>query len=80
MSFAPCFSKVTKGMMSGNAGETAHEEFKVNGQYVDTARHDRDRRRRHSFPGCLYREGSNGLSRCNGARLRTQPFFMTSTS
>ena len=30
------FQKVTKGMMSGNAGEKAHEDFKVNGQYVDT--------------------------------------------
>jgi arylsulfatase len=30
------FQKVTKGMLSGNAGEKAHEEFKVNGQYVDT--------------------------------------------
>jgi arylsulfatase len=30
------FQQVTKGMMSGNAGETAHEEFKVNGEYVDT--------------------------------------------
>ena len=30
------FNKVTKGSMSGNAGETAHEDFKVNGQYVDT--------------------------------------------
>ncbi|MEO5917289.1 MAG: arylsulfatase [Luteolibacter sp.] len=29
------FQKVTKGMMSGNAGETAKEDFKVNGQYVD---------------------------------------------
>src|SRR6476620_568747 len=29
------FNKVTKGMMSGNAGEVAKEEFKVNGQYVD---------------------------------------------
>ncbi len=29
------FQKVTKGMMSGNAGEKAHEEFKVNGEYVD---------------------------------------------
>jgi arylsulfatase A-like enzyme len=28
------FSKVTEGMMSGNAGEKAHEEFKVNGEYV----------------------------------------------
>ena len=30
------FNKVTKGIMCGNAGETAHEEFKVNGEYVDT--------------------------------------------
>jgi arylsulfatase A-like enzyme len=30
------FNKVTKGSLSGKAGETAHEEFKVNGQYVNT--------------------------------------------
>jgi arylsulfatase A-like enzyme len=30
------FNTVTKGMMSGNAGEKAHEEFKVNGEYVNT--------------------------------------------
>ena len=30
------FNRVTKGIMSGNAGETAHEDFKVNGEYVDT--------------------------------------------
>jgi arylsulfatase len=30
------FAKVTKGMMSGNAGEAPHEEFKLNGQYVNT--------------------------------------------
>lgn len=30
------FQKVTRGALSGNAGETAREEFKVNGQYVDT--------------------------------------------
>ena len=30
------FVKVTRGAMSGNAGETAHEEFKINGQYVNT--------------------------------------------
>ncbi len=29
------FGKVTKGSMSGKAGEKAHEDFKVNGQYVD---------------------------------------------
>ena len=30
------FQKVTKGAMSGNAGQTAKEDFKINGQYVDT--------------------------------------------
>ncbi|SAL55703.1 arylsulfatase [Caballeronia humi] len=27
------FARVTKGMLSGKAGEKAHEEFKINGQY-----------------------------------------------
>jgi len=30
------FNRVTKGAMSGNAGESAKEVFKVNGEYVDT--------------------------------------------
>ena len=30
------YVKVTRGMLSGNAGEEAHEEFKLNGQYVNT--------------------------------------------
>jgi arylsulfatase A-like enzyme len=30
------FTKVTKGSMSGKAGETPKEDFKINGQYVDT--------------------------------------------
>lgn len=30
------FQKVTKGALSGNAGEIAKEDFKINGQYVDT--------------------------------------------
>ena len=30
------FAKVTKGMLSGNAGEKPHEEFKVNGEYENT--------------------------------------------
>jgi arylsulfatase A-like enzyme len=30
------FDKVTKGSLSGNAGEKAHQDWKVNGQYVDT--------------------------------------------
>nr|WP_249688863.1 arylsulfatase [Microvirga sp. 3-52] len=30
------FQRVTKGTLSGNAGQPAREEFKVNGQYVNT--------------------------------------------
>jgi arylsulfatase A-like enzyme len=30
------FNKVTKGSLSGKAGEPAHEDWKVNGEYVDT--------------------------------------------
>jgi arylsulfatase len=30
------FAKVTKGALSGNAGEEAKEDWKVNGEYVDT--------------------------------------------
>ena len=30
------FAKVTKGAMSGNAGEAPVEEFKINGQYINT--------------------------------------------
>jgi arylsulfatase A-like enzyme len=30
------FQKVTKGALSGNAGEKAHEDFKINGEYVNT--------------------------------------------
>jgi len=30
------FQKVTKGAMSGNAGEAPKEDFKINGQYVNT--------------------------------------------
>lgn len=30
------FAKVTKGSMSGNAGQPAKEDFKINGQYVNT--------------------------------------------
>src|SRR5262249_46798329 len=30
------FQRVTKGSLSGKAGEPAKEDFKINGQYVDT--------------------------------------------
>jgi hypothetical protein len=31
------FERVTKGSMSAKAGEKAKEDFKINGQYVDTS-------------------------------------------
>jgi arylsulfatase len=30
------FNRVTKGALSGNAGQKAHEDFKINGEYVNT--------------------------------------------
>jgi hypothetical protein len=30
------FQRVTKGALSGNAGQPAKEDFKINGQYVNT--------------------------------------------
>lgn len=30
------FQRVTKGALSGNVGQPAHEDFKINGQYVNT--------------------------------------------
>ena len=30
------FARVTRGALSGKAGEKAHEDFKINGQYVNT--------------------------------------------
>jgi hypothetical protein len=30
------FDKITKGSMSGKAGQPAKQDWKVNGQYVDT--------------------------------------------
>ena len=39
------FARVTKGALSGNAGQPAKEDFKINGQYVNTPGKGR---RRHS--------------------------------
>ena len=38
------FQRVTKGALSGKAGQPAKEDFKINGQYVDTPV-DKGRRR-----------------------------------
>lgn len=49
------FQKVTKGAMSANAGEAPKEDFKINGQYVNTPD-------KHSVLRRLCREGVDGLS------------------
>ena len=52
------FAKVTKGALSGNAGETARQDWSVNGQYVNTpATGVVD-----PVPGRVHREGSDGVS------------------
>jgi hypothetical protein len=53
------FQKVTKGALSGNAGQAAREEFKVNGEYVDTPQQGVVG---IPFSGCLCRACSIGLS------------------
>src|SRR5262245_23298209 len=69
------FDRVTKGSLSGNAGEPAKEDFKVNGEYVDTpdkgivgipSSTATSRKRRWNF---LMRQ-----------RSRISPFLSTSTS
>ena len=57
------FAKVTKGSLSGKAGEPANEDFKINGQYVDTPEQGR---RRHSLLRRLRREGGARVSRQGG--------------
>ena len=52
------FQRVTKGALSGRAGEQAHEEFKVNGEYVDTP--DKDLVG-IPFLGCLCGKGRDRL-------------------
>ena len=54
------FNRVTKGALSGNAGETPHEDFKINGEYVNTPEQGR---RRHSVLRRVCREGGARLSR-----------------
>jgi len=57
--------------MSGNAGQQAKEDFKINGQYVDTPR----RRRRNSlFDGTWRRHHSIILIVPAKAK---EPFFMS---
>ena len=59
------FQKITKGAMSGNAGETPVEVFKINGQYVDT-------------PVIDGKEGVVGIPYFDGSwRKRHWSFWMT---
>lgn len=66
------FQRVTKGALSGNAGQPAREEFKVNGEYVDTPQ--------QGVVGIPYldayveRAALDYLDRNAGS---TQPFFMS---
>ncbi|WP_253155067.1 arylsulfatase [Stieleria tagensis] len=50
------FDKVTKGSLSGNAGEEAKEDFKVNGQYVDKPNEDNV-----TLEGVTYPDGVVGI-------------------
>ena len=64
-------SRRSPRFMSGNAGEAPHEDFKVNGQYVNTPE---QRRRRYPVPRRIHREGYARLPR--RVAHPDQPFFM----
>ena len=75
------FQKVTKGALSGNAGEPATEDFKINGQYVDTPVIDgKEGVVGIPFFDELRREGGARIPRRSGARRRTSRSSSTSTS
>ena len=66
------FNKVTKGAMSGKVGETAHEEFKVNGQYVNTPE--------KGVVGIPFYDAyveKAALDYLDGAAKSSKPFFMS---
>src|SRR5271163_49125 len=65
------FQKVTKGAMSGNAGETPHEDFKINGQYVDTP--DKGVVGIPYFDGYVEKASTDYLDRVGKSN---KPFFM----
>ncbi|WP_245475188.1 arylsulfatase, partial [Bradyrhizobium sp. Leo121] len=65
------FQKVTKGSMSGNAGEQAREDFKINGEYVDTPQ--------QGVVGIPFFDGyieKAALDYLDRNAKSTQPFFM----
>ncbi len=65
------FTRVTKGAMSGNAGQQAKEDFKINGQYVNTP--DKGVVGIPFFDDYVEKASLEYLDRNRGS---TQPFFM----
>jgi arylsulfatase len=66
------FAKITKGSLSGNAGQQAKEDFKINGQYVDTP--DKGVVGIPFFDGYVEKASLDYLDRA--AKSKT-PFFMS---
>ena len=66
------FARVTKGALSGKAGEPAKEDFKINGQYVDTP--DKGVVGIPFFDGYVEKAALDYLDR---AANSTEPFFMS---
>ena len=65
------FQRVTKGALSGKAGEPAKEDFKINGQYVDTP--DKGVVGIPFFDGYVEKAALEYLDQ---AAKSTEPFFM----
>jgi len=66
------FQRVTKGALSGNAGQPAREDFKINGQYVDTPA--------QGVVGIPFFDGyveKASLDYLDQNARSTQPFFMS---
>ena len=70
------FQSVTKGSMSGDAGQPAREDFKINGQYVDTPVIDG----KEGVVGIPFFDGyveKASLDYLDRNASSTQPFFMS---
>jgi arylsulfatase len=69
------FERVTKGALSGDAGQTAHEDFKINGQYVNTPQQGVVGI--PFFDGYVEQAALDYLDRNVRNALSGQPFFMS---
>ena len=67
------FQRVTKGALSGNAGEPANEDFKINGQYVNTPR----RRAWSAFPSSTTTSRRRRSTISTAMPSAPEPFFMS---